>query len=129
MLVLESFLSVFWVIFGAQNGALGLIVGHVGLTSVLIWTPKIDNIVQKCRKVFMENITGNVRLKKYNSAPSQTSKSGVSSTRNACFQASDLSWKFPQNCTKVSPKFFQNGPKSTKRPPWESKKVPKDDKE
>ena len=77
MLVLESFLSVFWVIFGAQNGALGLIVDHVGLTSVLIWTPKIDKIVQKCRKVLMENITGNVRLKKYNSGPSQTSKSDV----------------------------------------------------
>ena len=63
MLVFESFLSVFWAIFGAQNGALGLIVDHVGLTSVLIWTPKIDKIVNKCRKVLMEHITGNVRLK------------------------------------------------------------------
>ena len=128
MLVLESFLSIFWVIFGAQNGALGLIVDHVGLTSVLIWTLKIDNIVQKCRKVLMENITGNVRLKKYNSAPSQTSKSDVSSKRNACFQGSYLSWKCLQNCTKMCSKSFQHGPKSAKRPPWESKKVPKDDK-
>ena len=63
MLVLESFLSVFWAIFGAQNGALGLIVDHVGFTSVFTWAPKIDKIVKKCRKVLMESITGNVRLK------------------------------------------------------------------
>ena len=129
MLVFEFFLSVFWAIFGGPNGALGLIVDHVGLTSVLIWTPKIDKIVKKCRKALMQNITGNVRLKKYNSGPSQTSKSDVSSTRNACFQGSYLSWKCRQNCTKMCPKSFQHGPKSAKRPPWESKKVPKDDKE
>ena len=78
MLDFECLLGVFWVIFGAQNGALGLIVDHVGLTSVLIWTPKVDKIVKNCRKVSIENITGNVSLKKYNSGPSQTSKSDVS---------------------------------------------------
>ena len=50
MLVFESFLNVFWAIFGVQNGALGLIVDHDGLTSVLIWTPKIDEIVKTMQK-------------------------------------------------------------------------------
>ena len=129
MLVFESFLNVFWAIFGAQNGALGLIVDHVGLNSVFISTPKIDKIVKKCRKVLMENITGNVKLKKYNSGPSKTSKNHVLCKRNACFRESYLSWKCHQNCTKMPPKSLQNGPKSAKRPSWESKKVPKDDTE
>ena len=80
MLVFESFFNVFWAIFGAQNCAFGLIVDHVGLISVLIWTPKIDKIVNKCVKVLTEHITGNVKLKKYNSEPSQTSNSDVSCT-------------------------------------------------
>ena len=50
MLDFECLLDVFWVIFGAQSAALGLIVDHVGLTLVLIWTPKVDKIVEKCRK-------------------------------------------------------------------------------
>ena len=126
MLVFESFLNVFWAIFGAQNGALGLIVDHVGLNSVFISTPKIDKIVKKCRKVLMENITGNVKLKRYNSGPSQTSKSDVSSTRNArIILILEMSLKLHQNVSQI----LQNGPKSAKRPSWESKKVPKDDTE
>ena len=50
MLVFESFLSVFWAIFGGQNGALGLIVDHIGLISVLIWTPKLVKIVKNAEK-------------------------------------------------------------------------------
>ena len=129
MLVFESLLSVFCTIFGAQNCVLGLIVDHVGLTSVLIWTPTIGKIVKKCRKVLMESITGNVRLNKYNSGPARTWKSDNSCKRNACFQESYLSWKCHQHCTKMFPKSIHNGPKSAKRPLWETKKVPKDDKE
>ena len=74
MLVFDSFLSVFCAIFGAQNGALGLIVDHVGLTSVLLWTPKIDKIVKKYRKVSMENVTKEINLNKYASIRSWMSK-------------------------------------------------------
>ena len=91
MLAFESLLGVFWTTFGAQNGALGLVVDHIWLTLVPIWSLKVDKIVKKYRKVSIEIRTGNISLQKYNSGPSQTSKSGVSSTRNACFQQSHVS--------------------------------------
>ena len=47
MLAFESLSGVFWTTFGAQNGALGLIVEHVRVTSVLIWTLKVDRIGKK----------------------------------------------------------------------------------
>ena len=49
MLAFESLLGVFWTTFGAQNGALGLFVDHIGLTSVAIWSIKVDKITEKCR--------------------------------------------------------------------------------
>ena len=127
MLAFEFLSGVFWTTFGAQNGALGLIVGHVGVTSVLIWAPKVDEIGKKCRKVSMENVTKEITFKKYTSGPSWMSKSDVSCTRNACFQESYLSWKCHENSTQIAPKCLQNGPKSIKRLPLDSKKGPKDD--
>ena len=126
MLAFESLSGVFWTTFGGQNGALGLIVGHVGATSVLIWAPKVGKIGKKCRKVSMENVTKEITFKKYTSGPSWMSKSDVSCTRNACFQESYLSWKCHQNRSNMAPKCSQNGPKSTKRPPLERKKTTKD---
>ena len=51
MLAFESLLGIFWINFVVQNDALGFIVDHIGLTSVLIWTPKVDKIVNNCTKV------------------------------------------------------------------------------
>ena len=45
MKAFESFLCIFWVIFGAQNGAPGFLVDHFGLSSVLIGIPEVDKMV------------------------------------------------------------------------------------
>ena len=50
MLAFESLSGVFWTTFGAQNGALELILEHIGLISMLICTPKVDQIDKNAEK-------------------------------------------------------------------------------
>ena len=45
MLAFRSLQDVFWIIFGAPNGASGILVDGIRLASILIWTPKVDKIV------------------------------------------------------------------------------------
>ena len=64
MLAFESLLGVFWTTFGAQKCALGLVVDHIEVTSVSMWSLKVDTIAKNYRKVSIELRTGNNKLAK-----------------------------------------------------------------
>ena len=111
MKAFESLLGVLWAIVGARNGALGLLVDHFGLSSALIWIPKVDKMFNNCTKVSMKSTTKEVTSKKCTQDSPGCQKVMFRLDETHVFK----NHTYPGNVIKIAPKCFPNPSKMDPR--------------